>query len=122
MRLLFVGQRSYILLYLLQSATEISLDSHEHKMDIVSYVERAAARLKHQFELDVGTEARIVNSITARAMSKCKIMPNVLYLAYPIGMFLFAKLVVENLLNQATKNDLLYEIEPTVLPTGLDNA
>lgn len=38
------------------------------------------------------------------------------------GMFLFAKLVMENLLNQITKNDVLREIDPAVLPAGLDEA
>ena len=37
-----------------------------------------------------------------------------------LGMFLFAKLVMENLLRQGTKNDLLREAD--VLPVDLSDA
>lgn len=40
----------------------------------------------------------------------------------PIGMFLYAKVVMDNLLVQYTRRDLENEIAPGVFPDGLDAA
>ena len=37
-------------------------------------------------------------------------------------MFLYAKLVMENLLRQRTREDLMRELEPNTFPKGLDEA
>jgi hypothetical protein len=37
-------------------------------------------------------------------------------------MFLYAKLVMENLLRQRTQEDLMRELEPNTFPEGLEDA
>ncbi|KAL9608549.1 MAG: hypothetical protein Q9167_006625 [Letrouitia subvulpina] len=105
-RLLFVGQRTEILLRMLAPAVAISLDGPEHRADIQEYVEGAASKVKDQFGIDPRIEAQIVVRVTGAATS----------------MFLFAKLVMENLLNQVTQKDVIRELEPSVFPVDLHGA
>ena len=106
----------------LKSAVEFTLDAPEHQVDISNYVRQAASRLREEHELDAGTESQIVNAVSARAISRYKGQVVVTQRIISLGMFLFAKLVMEYLLNQVTTSELLHEIEPSVLPQGLDDA
>ena len=92
LRLLFSGQRTNILLRLLDSAVDISLDAHEHRADVSKYVRGAARRLKDEFELDADTEADIVNNVTARATSKCETMPYAIRSVYPLRYVFVCKI------------------------------
>ncbi|KAL9044435.1 MAG: hypothetical protein Q9214_002426 [Letrouitia sp. 1 TL-2023] len=105
-RLLFVGQRTDILWRMLAPAVAISLDGPEHQADIQDYVKVAAGKVKDEFGMDPCMEAQIVDRVTAAATS----------------MFLFAKLVMENLLNQVTQKDVIRELEPSVFPVDLQGA
>ncbi|KAL8950879.1 MAG: hypothetical protein Q9222_003113 [Ikaeria aurantiellina] len=106
LRLLFVGQRTETLLQTLNPAVKISLDIPEHQSDIVKYVVEASKKLRDEFGLDAQTEAQIAKRVTTAASS----------------MFLFAKLVMENLLNQVTQSDVLQQLEPDSFPVDLEAA
>lgn len=121
-RLLFVGQRTDVVLRMLAPAVPISLDGPEHQADIQEYVQVAAGKVKDEFGINPYVEAQIVARVTAAATSmfrftRCRIN---LYLC--LGMFLFAKLVMENLLNQVTQKDVIQELEPSVFPVDLQGA
>ncbi|KAI9688915.1 MAG: hypothetical protein M1822_001272 [Bathelium mastoideum] len=105
-RLACVGQRVETLQRLLSSAEEICLENEKHQQDILTYVERRARDLKVEFEIDSQTEA----SITKRTTDSAK------------SMFLFAKLVMENLSNQPSRYELLKEIDNDVFPVDLKDA
>ncbi|KAL8707590.1 MAG: hypothetical protein Q9220_007431 [cf. Caloplaca sp. 1 TL-2023] len=105
-RLLFVGQRTEMLLRTLTSAVQISLDILEHQADILKYVEEASRKLREEFGLDAQIEAQIVKRVTTAATS----------------MFLFARLVMENLLNQVTQSDVLQQLAPESFPVDLETA
>ncbi|KAI4216632.1 MAG: hypothetical protein LQ351_001121 [Letrouitia transgressa] len=105
-RLLFVGQRTDVVLRMLAPAVPISLDGPEHQADIQEYVQVAAGKVKDEFGINPYVEAQIVARVTAAATS----------------MFLFAKLVMENLLNQVTQKDVIQELEPSVFPVDLQGA
>ncbi|KAL9074938.1 MAG: hypothetical protein Q9157_004187 [Trypethelium eluteriae] len=105
-RLACVGQRIEILQRLLSSAEEICLENEQHQQDIFTYVKRRAHDLTDEFEIDSQTESSIVKRTTESAKS----------------MFLFAKLVMENLSNQLSRNELLKEIDRELFPVDLKDA
>lgn len=121
-RLLFVGQRTDVLLRMLAPAIAISLDGPEHQADIQEYVKVAAGKVKDEFGIDRCTEAQIVVRVTAAATSMFRFSRCRINLCLCLGMFLFAKLVMENLLNQVAQKDVIRELEPSVFPVDLQGA
>ncbi|KAI9666681.1 MAG: hypothetical protein M1821_004617 [Bathelium mastoideum] len=105
-RLACVGQRVETLQQLLSSAEEICLENKQHQRDIFTYVEGRAHDLKDEFEIDSQTETSIIKRTTDSAKS----------------MFLFAKLVMENLSNQSSRYELLKEMDKDIFPIDLKDA
>ncbi|KAK2792536.1 hypothetical protein FQN51_001654 [Onygenales sp. PD_10] len=105
--LLCLGQRTDELQTLLSSAASIVLDTvSAHGKDIECYVQLMLDRVRSKFKIDSLTSARIMSQVLSSSR----------------GMFLYAKLVMENLLSQYTLRDFMAEIQPGVFPQGLEAA
>jgi hypothetical protein len=82
------------------------LDNSEHQEDIARYVVSKAREIRELFEIEPEMETQIVSRVTVTAK----------------GMFLYARLVMESLINQQSLEYLKKELEPNTFPEGLDKA
>ncbi|KAJ0425196.1 hypothetical protein BJY00DRAFT_308523 [Aspergillus carlsbadensis] len=106
-RLLCLGQRTELLQRMLSGAQDISLDTQQrHKEDIECYIRGKIHSISANFGLDSDTQ----NNITSRVSTVAN------------GMFLYAKVVTDNLACQYTLDQLMEELAPGVFPDGLDDA
>jgi hypothetical protein len=128
-RLLCVGQRTDVLQDMLSSAVEISLENASHQGDIERYVKERACDIREVFEISSQTEAEIVTRVTNAAKSRITAFVSPLSSGlqenadfYVLGMFLFAKLVMENLSNQTSQCDVIKELQPETFPVDLQDA
>jgi hypothetical protein len=125
-RLMCIGQRIDILQTMLSSATNISLDNSCHRDDIAKYVAGKTHNFQETFKIKPDIVSQIVSRVTKTA--KGLFLNLFLYSSFIYhtnnapGMFLYAKLVIENLSRQRTREDLMRELEPNTFPGGLDEA
>ncbi|KAL2841782.1 hypothetical protein BJX68DRAFT_270965 [Aspergillus pseudodeflectus] len=106
-RLLCLGQRTDLLQRMLSGARDISLDTQQrHKEDIKCYIRGKIQSISADFGLDPNTQNNIVSKVSTVAN----------------GMFLYAKVVMDNLACQYTLDELMEELSPGVFPDGLDDA
>ncbi|KAL3470718.1 hypothetical protein BJX99DRAFT_267263 [Aspergillus californicus] len=106
-RLLCICQRTELLQRMLSPAEKISMDDQQsHRKDIETYIRDNVRSLSDKFGLSVDTEESIIANISKVAN----------------GMFLYAKVVIDNLSCQYTRDDLMKELAPGVFPNGLDAA
>ncbi|CEN59396.1 hypothetical protein ASPCAL01847 [Aspergillus calidoustus] len=106
-RLLCLGQRTDLLQTALCSGLDISLDTQQrHKDDIERYIQQRMQSISDDLSLDTNIQDSIVAKISGVAN----------------GMFLYAKVVLDNLADQSTLEDLMKELDPRVFPHGLQAA
>lgn len=106
-RVLFCGQRDGILDTLLSNQPSISLEVFpEHSADIRLYCAQICAGIRQKFCISPETEEDIISRVTDNAK----------------GMFLYARVVLNNLLSQTKRSRLMQEIEPSIFPSGMDRA
>ncbi|KAH7165444.1 hypothetical protein EDB81DRAFT_253192 [Dactylonectria macrodidyma] len=106
-RLLISGQRDGHIEAMLSKAPEISLDtSQRHFCDIEGYTRSRASLIRERFSLNPDEELDVVTKVSS--VSK--------------GMFLYAKIVLDNLLCQESPADLDDELTQDNFPQGLDAA
>jgi hypothetical protein len=125
-RLMCIGQRIDILQTMLSSAINISLDNSCHRDDIAKYVTSRTRNIQENFKIEPDTVSQIVPKVTKAAKGiffNSFLFSRFIYHSNNTpGMFLYAKLVMENLLRQRTREDLMRELEPNTFPKGLDEA
>ncbi|KAI1279464.1 hypothetical protein F5Y07DRAFT_43858 [Xylaria sp. FL0933] len=106
LRLLALGQRDGVVDSALSGYSSISLDySAAHLDDIQSFARSRALELSKRFALDQKEESNIVQKVATTAK----------------GMFLYAKVVMDNLIAQGSLDDLDQELGMK-FPSGLDQA
>ncbi|KAH0537126.1 hypothetical protein FGG08_006059 [Glutinoglossum americanum] len=106
-RLLLAGQRDGYLDQQLSVHPGINLDATDaHVCDIQDYSKSRAAEIRERFSLDSSDEAKIIGKITGSSK----------------GMFLYAKVVLDNLFSQGSPAELENELEEENFPEGLDPA
>ncbi|KAI1114303.1 hypothetical protein F5Y14DRAFT_189934 [Nemania sp. NC0429] len=106
LRLLVLGQRDGDLDDTLSSYHSIRLDSASpHFQDIKSFAMMRASKIRERFSLGPEEERHIAHKVTEAAN----------------GMFLYAKVVMDNLLAQGSVEELEEELQ-TSFPMGLDEA
>ncbi|KAK2601326.1 hypothetical protein N8I77_010782 [Diaporthe amygdali] len=106
-RVLFSGQRDGSLDSLLSDQPAIALDSSSgHSRDILKYCEHMSARIRQRLDIASTMEDEIISKVSSRAN----------------GMFLYARVVLDNLLAQVRLCDLNRELEPDTFPQGIDQA
>ncbi|KAI1641602.1 uncharacterized protein F4817DRAFT_355288 [Daldinia loculata] len=106
LRILFCGQRDGVLDNLLASESSISLENTAHAEDIKGYCSHFCERIGDKFGISQEFQNDIARRITDGAN----------------GMFLYARVVLENLLSQTRLSGLKSEIQPGVFPEGIEKA
>ncbi|KAI0971544.1 hypothetical protein F4678DRAFT_87902 [Xylaria arbuscula] len=105
-RLLALGQRDGIVDSALSKYPSIQLDSiRAHLDDIFMFARSRASKIRERFELNLEEELAIIKRITTTAK----------------GMFLYAKVVMDNLMAQGSLAELDEELNVS-FPTGLNEA
>ncbi|KAH6873889.1 hypothetical protein B0T10DRAFT_233779 [Thelonectria olida] len=109
LRLMISGQRDGVLDKILANQPSIALESSpEHLEDITQYCQTYIDRNKRKTKLNIDPElqGKIVKLVTEEAK----------------GMFLYARVVLENLLRQTSTRRLKQELRPGTFPRGLEAA
>ncbi|KAF0645692.1 hypothetical protein FPSE5266_00755 [Fusarium pseudograminearum] len=106
-RLFISGQRDGILESQMSHYKMIHLDmSPGHDQDIKDYAIAMASKISDKFSLDIEYEQEIVSRVASHAC----------------GMFLYAQLVLTNLISQTSRYDVKQEMKAGTFPDGLDQA
>ena len=121
-RLLWLGQRTDALLSCLSSTRHLRLEHSEHLTDVKEYITELAGQLKQKFDLSTQTENTIASRIMNVAGSTQPRLLDCFWADVIAGMFLYAKLVIENLLDQTSLRNLNKELQPDVFPVDLNAA
>ncbi|KAI0599781.1 hypothetical protein F4775DRAFT_583134 [Biscogniauxia sp. FL1348] len=106
LRVLFCGQRDGVLDKLLANRPSISLETSNHAEDIRRYCRYLCKRIQEKFSIPPEMEKDILGRVTEGAK----------------GMFLYARVVLGNLLSQTNLRGLRQEIEPGTFPQGIERA
>ncbi|KAI1775101.1 hypothetical protein F4818DRAFT_417845 [Hypoxylon cercidicola] len=106
LRVLFCGQRDGVLDKMLANRPSISLETSAHVEDINRYCRDFCQRIREKFDIPPKMEDDIVSRVTNGAQ----------------GMFLYARIVLGNLLGQTKLSGLRQEIEPGTFPQGIEKA
>ncbi|KAK4466013.1 hypothetical protein QBC42DRAFT_335816 [Cladorrhinum samala] len=105
-RIALAGQHDGVMDIPLASHPSISLDHAGHRQDIHSYTETFVHKIQEKFNLSANLKEEIVSLVLKEAE----------------GMFLFARVVLDNLFRQTRLSRLKQEILPGVFPKGLEKA
>jgi hypothetical protein len=101
----------------------LPLSTADNENDIRIYVTDLAAQIKTKFGLDDNQERVLRDLTVARAKGVLTIPAIIPFVRSHIkGMFLYAKLVLSNLLRQPTRERLIEEIKAETFPNGLEEA
>ncbi|KAI6091204.1 WD40 repeat-like protein [Hypoxylon rubiginosum] len=106
LRVLFSGQRDGSLDQMLANRPSISLEESGHAEDINRYCRVLCKQIRVQFGLSPEKENLIASRVTEGAQ----------------GMFLYAHVVLNNLLDQINKSSLDREMESGTFPQGIEQA
>ncbi|SPJ80179.1 uncharacterized protein FTOL_08571 [Fusarium torulosum] len=109
LRIIFSGQRDGVLDRLLKSYPSISLDvstTPAHTQDINHYCAKFCTRIQEEFDMSPELQHEILRKVIEGARD----------------MFLYARVVLHNLMNQATLSDLRKELQPGTFPKGIEDA
>ncbi|OTA80302.1 hypothetical protein M434DRAFT_228741 [Hypoxylon sp. CO27-5] len=106
LRVLFCGQRDGTLDNLLAGQASISLESSGHIDDVRRYCQDICKKIQQKFDISSEMGEDIVSRVTNEAQ----------------GMFLYARLVLGNLLSQTKLSSLRKEMEPGTFPQGIEKA
>jgi hypothetical protein len=121
LRVLFVSQQEGDIRSRLSSATVLTVGHDNNHEDISKYVEHRMIPIERKFELEPAMKDRvglwICSNAAGRYIWPAKELPNV-----SPGMFLLAKLILDNLLEQPTKELFNEELVDGVFPEDLKGA
>ncbi|KAI1467938.1 WD40 repeat-like protein [Daldinia caldariorum] len=106
LRVLFSGQRDGILDNLLADEPSITLENTDHAEDIKSYCSYICERIGKKFNISQQLQEEICHRVAEGAK----------------GMFLYARVVLDNLLSQTRLSSLKAEIQPGTFPEGIEKA
>jgi NACHT domain len=107
------------------AAEEFAIEKSHNKSEIERFVERWASKIRQKFNLssketecikDLMSEK--TNGTLSSAVKPLKSSTN----NYLTEMFLYAKLVLQNLFDQATRNDVVDELAEHTFPSGISEA
>ncbi|KAF4454890.1 zinc finger protein [Fusarium austroafricanum] len=102
LRIIFSSQRDGVSDVLLKSHPSISLETSAHAEDIRRYCVEFSKQIQQKFRLSQKEQDNILSKV--------------------VGMFLYARVVLNNLLNQVTLSDLNKEVHPDTFPRGIEDA
>ncbi|KAL9618244.1 MAG: hypothetical protein Q9160_007014 [Pyrenula sp. 1 TL-2023] len=105
-RVLFLSQLESDIKKGLANATTLRIKSLDVKADIQAYIKERTQEIQVKF----GLADDVRESLEVSSLERSQ------------GMFLYAKLVMENLLGQVSPKKLLFEMQPHIFPQGLEQA
>jgi hypothetical protein len=102
----------------------VTLSPRDNNGDIQTYVRGWVDRIADKYDPFTHDLAEYLRNLTvSRAKGKCELLRSYRYLTHLCtGMFLYAKLVMDNLWHQPTRDDLLDAIKKENFPDGLKEA
>ncbi|KAI1477416.1 hypothetical protein F4774DRAFT_420091 [Daldinia eschscholtzii] len=106
LRVLFCGQRDGVLDHLLVDEPSITLENTAHNDDIKGYCSHVCERIGKKF----GLSHQFQEDISRQVANGAK------------GMFLYARVVLDNLLSQTRLSSLRHEMQPGTFPEGIKKA
>ncbi|RSL96842.1 hypothetical protein CDV31_013308 [Fusarium ambrosium] len=124
-RLFISGQRDGVLEDLMSEYDSIQLETTAgHGQDIETFTMNVAGEIRKKFSLNSEVEQEIVSRVSSRAGGELSspYIPQGQALTLIGGMFLYAQLVVGNLLDQTSKYALNQELKAETFPEGLSQA
>lgn len=123
LRTLFVSQDENDIKKLLRSCTVLRLTDDHNRSDIETYASKRSQEIQDKFQLSDETRRYIVQIVRDGSDGELKRHETVLFSRLSsLGMFLFAKLVLANLLAQLNVEDLSKELRPGTFPKGFEQA
>lgn len=123
LRVLLISQDYLDIQKALQCATVLKLTNENNEADIKTYVREWSLKFQSKYELEPAILEEIQYSTCARAKGMLSwLLMFGLHRMNDLGMFLFAKLVMQHLYDLETQDNLLNEIEFYGFPAGLEEA
>lgn len=122
---MFISQDDGEIRRLLSSVPELRIKSEDNMEDIRSYTNHKAIELQTKFDLPATTIDEISSKVCERAKGQEESQSTIVQyrlIASSSGMFLFAKLVMNNLFLQTSRLKLNDELRPDRFPRGLEQA
>lgn len=124
-KILVSGQRDGILDVLLESEPDISLEASSHSADIRQYCEENSREIQVKFGTSDALRDLIVSRVSGEAQGTEVVFssqPSGTDEQYTLGMFLYAKIVMHNLLHQPTLRNLKREVMSDDFPHDVNKA
>lgn len=127
-RVLFAGQRDNVTDKLLSTQPSISLDKEsEHHHDVEVYCQNFVGNIGSKFDATSAQEKAIVELVSKGAQGTLPSRPISRHNGHfadfhRIGMFLYARVVLDHLFRQRTPEELERELHPDVFPKNLSEA
>ena len=126
MRCLFISQDDGEVGKVLSKIPAIRIRPEDTKSDIQTYATIWSKKIQEKFDLPDEKREGIIATVIERADGKCLLFTHGrgynTHNSLEPGMFLFAKLVMENLFSQTKRENLTRELEPARFPRGLEDA
>lgn len=122
LRVLFISQNYADIEKALETATTLKLTENDNRSDIKSYVRNRSIEIQGKYDLDTETVEDIQDMTCARSKGMSNLASDAIHLVNRIGMFLYAKLVMDHLWALETKLNVLDEIRIYGFPEGLGDA
>lgn len=121
-RCVFLSQHDESTKTLLSTLPTIRISSADNQPDIKAYCVALSTAMKNRFKLNDNQATHVAEAVSTNANGKCKLRCSSWSPLTFIGMFLYAKLVMDNLLHQPDVASLYAELDPHVFPRGLHQA
>ncbi len=126
MRCLFISQDDGEVGKVLSKIPAIRIRPEDTRADIQTYATIWSKKIQEKFDLPNEKREDIIATVIERADGKRLLSTNGsgynTHSGLQPGMFLFAKLVMENLFSQTKRENLTKELEPARFPRGLGDA
>ena len=106
----------------LRSVVCFDIKHHHVRQDIQDYIRTRSSRLCKKFGFDFEKQASITKDISSRPNGKSYVRHGSETPLNSPGMFLLARLIMDNLMDQDSIEDLEEELCTDTLPSGIDEA
>lgn len=125
LRVLLCGQRDGILDRSLADQPSLCLETFPgHCEDILRYCRQVCEDIRKKFDLSPEMAEDIASRVASQASGNIslQIRTSGIHTDESTGMFLYARVVLKNLLNQTKLSRLKQELEPGTFPDGMEKA
>jgi hypothetical protein len=107
----------------LRSAIRLTIKPSHVEKDIISYIQTQTSKLSEKFGLTIEEGQRVATTVATRPKGKRTLGCHSDWaLILKAGMFLLARLIMDNLIIQDDLEELEGELDNEILPHGIDEA